>query len=260
MSHLARTAAQFQDHVLTGNRAIEGEIDGPGAQFRDARLGIYRDAYRLRLIEILGADYKALRTYLGEEPFAAMAREYLAAHPSTFRNVRWFGGSLAEFLRGTPAYAERPVLAELAQFEWTLGLAFDAADAAQVAFEEVAAVAPQAWAGLRFAAHPALHLIELRTNAVAIWKEVDEKDSFGVAVSDIPVTWAIWRNQYSPFFRSLEIDEAWALKAVRDGADFGAICEGLCAWIGEAQAAARAAGLLRGWIEAGWIAQLLIGN
>ena len=256
MSRLARTAAQFQAHVLTGDRAIEVEIDGPSAPFRDVRLGIYRDAYRLRLIEILSGDYKALRHYLGEERFEALARAYLAAHPSTFRNVRWFGGRLPEFLRGTSPFATQPVLAELAQFEWTLGLAFDAPDAPSVAFEEVAALPPQAWPELRFSAHPALQVIELRTNAVAIWKDIDEEDSFEVVLSDAPVSWAIWRKQFSPFFRSLEADEAWALSALRDGAAFGAICEGLCAWTEEAQAAARAAGLLRGWIAEGWIAEM----
>jgi hypothetical protein len=258
VSHLVRTTAQFQDHVLTGDRAIEREIEAPSTSFREARLGIYRDAYRLRLIEILGADYKALRGYLGEDRFETMAREYLAAHPSTFRNVRWFGGRLAEFLRGTEPFAAQAVLAELAQFEWALGLAFDAPDAPSVAFEEVAALPPQAWPEMRFSAHPALQVIDLRTNAVAIWKEIDEKDAFEVVVSDAPVTWAIWRKQFSPFFRSLEADEAWALNALRDGAAFGAICEGLCAWTDEAQAAARAAGLLRGWIAEGWIARLAI--
>jgi len=255
VSRLARTAAQFQAHVLTGDRAIEAEIEGPSAPFRDVRLGIYRDAYRLRLIEILGRDYKALRHHLGEEPFEALARAYLDVHPSTFRNVRWFGGRLAEFLRTTPPFAAQPVLAELAQFEWTLGLAFDAADAPSVTFEEVAALPPGAWPELRFAAHPSLQVIELRTNAATIWKGIDEQDRFEVVLSDAPVSWAIWRKQLSTFFRSLEADEAWALNALRDGAAFGAICEGLCAWTEEAQAAARAAGLLRGWIAEGWIAK-----
>jgi len=258
MSALARTAARFQDHVLSGERAIESEIDGPNAQFRDVRLGIYRDAYRLRLTEILAADYKALRSHLGEEPFEALARAYLDAHPSTFRNVRWFGGQLAEFLRHMPPFAAQPVLAELAQFEWSLGLAFDAPDASAVAFEEMAAVPAQAWPELRFTTHPALQLIALRTNAVAIWKAIDQPGGCAAAISETPVTWAIWRKQHAPFFRSLAADEAWALQALHAGATFGEICAGLCNWIDEAQAAGRAATLLRGWIEEQWIADLVI--
>ena len=251
---------RFQANVLSGDPAIDAEIDGDSEAFRDTRLGIYRDAYRLRLIEVLGTDYGVLRKYLGDELFDAAARDYLAAHPSTFRNVRWFGGKLAEFLRITPRYSEHPVLAELARFEWTLGLAFDAPDEDAVRFEDVAAVPPEAWSELRFSPHAAMHVIDLRTNAVAIWKEIDENDSFEVEISAAPVTWAIWRKQHSPFFRSLADDEAWALKAMLGRASFGEICAGLCEWVAEEEAAARAAGLLRGWVEEGWIARLLIAD
>ena len=256
---LAVTEAHFQDNVLTGDPVIDSQIEGDSAQFRDTRLGIYRNAYRLRLIEVLGTDYEVLHAYLGDALFDTLAGDYIAAHPSTFRNVRWFGGKLAEFLRSTPRYAEHPELAELAQFEWSLGQAFDSPDADAVRFEQVAAVAPEVWAELRFKPHPALRLLELRTNAVAIWKAIDNDDSSCAPETFAePVTWAVWRKQHSPFFRSLEADEAWALKAMISQATFGDICAGLCEWVAEAQAAARAAGLLRGWVEAGWIAELLI--
>ena len=41
-------------------------------------------------------------------------------------------------------------------------------------------------------------------------------------------------------------------------ASFGEICAGLCERVAEEEAAARAAGMLRGWVEAGWIAELLM--
>lgn len=258
---LAVTEARFQDNVLTGDPAIDSQIEGDTAEFRNTRLGIYRNAYRLRLIEVLGTDYEVLHAYLGDELFNALAGDYIAAHPSTFRNVRWFGGKLAEFLRSTPRYAEHPELAELAQFEWSLGQAFDSPDEDAVRFEEVAAVPPEAWAELRFQPHPALRLLELRTNAVAIWKAIDNDDSsFEPETFPEPVTWAVWRKQHSPFFRSLEADEAWALKAMISQASFGEICARLCAWVAEEEAAARAAGMLRGWVEAGWIGELLIAD
>ncbi len=37
---------------------------------------------------------------------------------------------------------------------------------------------------------------------------------------------------------------------------FGEICAGLCEWVDEAQAPARAAGMLRAWVDEGWIAQV----
>jgi hypothetical protein len=261
MKQLAATEAHFQDNVLTGDPAINGEIQGDSEEFRNTRLAIYRDAYRLRLIEVLGTDYEVLHTYLGDELFNALASGYIAAYPSTFRNVRWFGGKLAEFLRSTPRYAEHPELAELAQFEWSLGQAFDSPDEDFVRFEEVAAVSPEAWAELRFKPHPSLRRLELRTNAVTIWKAIDsESGSFEPETFPEPVTWAVWRKQHSPFFRSLEADEAWALKAMISQASFGEICAGLGEWVAEGEVAGRAAGLLRGWVEEGWIAALLITN
>jgi hypothetical protein len=258
---LAATEAHFQDNVLTGNPAINGEIEGDSEEFRNTRLAIYRDAYRLRLIEVLGTDYEVLHAYLGDELFNALAGDYIAVHPSTFRNVRWFGGKLAEFLGTMPRYAEHPELAELAQFEWTLGQAFDSPDEDAVRFEEVAAVPPEAWADLRFRPHPSLRRMRLRTNAVTIWKEIDnEGSSFEPETLPEPVNWAIWRKQHSPFFRSLENDEAWALTAMLSQASFGEICAGLCEWVAEEEAAARAAGMLRGWVEEGWIAELLIAD
>ena len=260
-NRLAFTEARFQDNVLTGDPAIDSQIEGDSAEFRNTRLGIYRNAYRLRLIEVIGTDYEVLHAYLGDELFDALAGDYIAAHPSTFRNVRWFGGKLAEFLRAAPRYAEHPELAELAQFEWSLGQAFDSPDEDAVRFGEVAAVTPEAWAELRFKPHPALRLLELRTNAVAIWKAIgSEGGSCEPETFPEPVTWVVWRKQHSPFFRSLDADEAGALKAMISQASFGEICAGLCERVAEEEAAARAAGMLRGWVEAGWIARLLIAG
>lgn len=260
-ARLAVIEARFQDNVLTGDPAIDSQIEGDSAEFRDTRLGIYRNAYRLRLIEVLGTDYEVLHAYLGDELFDTLARDYITAHPSTFRNVRWFGGKFAEFLRSTPRYAGHPELAELAQFEWSLAQAFDSPDEDEVGFEQVAVVPPEDWAELRFRPHTALRLLELRTNAISIWKAI-ENDNSPCAPETFaePVTWAVWRKQHSPFFRSLEGDEDWALKAMISQATFGEICAGLCEWHAEEDAPARAASMLRGWVAESWIAELLIAD
>jgi hypothetical protein len=261
MKRLAATEGRFQDYVVSGTPGIDSEIEGRDALFREQRLAIYRDAYRLRLAEVLATDYGNLHTYLGDDAFDELARAYLAAHPSRFRNVRWFGGKLADFLADEPRYAAHPELAELARFEWALGRAFDARDAASATFEQVASVPPEAWPALRFAAHPALGTMQFRTNAVAIWKLLNHgEDPCAAETLAAPVTWAVWRKEYSPYFRSLDDDEAWALAALVGGSSFGEICAGLCEWVAQDQAAPRAAGLLRGWVEEGWIAELRTGG
>lgn len=243
------------DEVLGRDEAIVAEIAGPDDRFREARLAIYRDAYRLRLVEVLESDYPALKAHLGEA-FEGIAREYLAAHPSTFRNVRWFGGRLAGFLRAHPRHCANPVLADLAEFEWTLGLAFDAADAPSVTFDEVATVAPEHWPGLRFSAHPSLHVRKLHTAAVGLWKAALSEPASPRDENGAVVEWAIWRKNLAPHFRSMPADETQALAATRAGNSFADICAGLCNWVGPEQAATRAAQLLRGWVDEGWIGAL----
>jgi hypothetical protein len=67
------------------------------------------------------------------------------------------------------------------------------------------------------------------------------------------VPWMIWRPERVSNFRSLEPDEAAMLEAMVDGAPFPALCESLLPFVAEDQAAARAAGLLRSWVEEGLI-------
>src|ERR1700688_4459867 len=90
-----------------------------------ARLGIYRNAYRVRLIEALGDTYPILHALLGDEVFVALGREFVCAHRSVHRSIRWYGSELSEFLTRCPPYAEQPILAELALLEWTLAEVFD---------------------------------------------------------------------------------------------------------------------------------------
>jgi hypothetical protein len=63
----------------------------------------------------------------------------------------------------------------------------------------------------------------------------------------------IWRPERISNFRSLEADEAAMLAALLDGRPFPELCEAIVTHVGENQAAARAAGLLRTWVEEGLI-------
>jgi hypothetical protein len=257
---LAQLQQQFQDYILHGARDIVERIEpGPLANHQ-RRLAIYYDAYRSRLIEALSADFDALLAVLGEEAFARACRAYVEATPSALRNVRWYGGHLAAFLRETPPWQERPWLADIAQFEWTLTLAFDAAEAPHVRFEDLAALPGDAWATLGFRLHPSVRMIELRANAPAIRKAVDAgAPAPEPELADEAVTWLVWRKDLSSHFRSLSAPEAWVLRGVRQGLSFPEICEGLCDRIAPEEAAGAAAGWLRTWVDDQLIAALIRG-
>ena len=248
---------EFQDYVLRGQEAIAQRIEPGRRDDHRRRLAIYYDAYRLRLIDALAADYDALLATMGEQDCREACRAYIEATPSVFRNVRWYCGGLPAFLRETPPWCERPCLADIALFEWTLTLAFDAADEPPIHFEDLSALAPDAWGALGFRLHPSVQLIDLRANAPAIRKALDAGEPPPPPVlAETPVSWLIWRKDLSPHFRSLSQPEAWALRAARNGHAFAGICEGLCEWIAPEEAAAAAAAWLRTCVDDQLIAGL----
>jgi hypothetical protein len=247
---LETTQQAFQEFILGGATGIRDRIEGDERIDPERRLRIYYDAYRLRLVEVLGSDYEAVRALLGPEAFNEACRAYVEATPSIHRNVRWYGAGFAEFLRVTQPWAQQPIVHELALFEWTLTLAFDAADHSTVRFEDLASLPPQAWPALGFVLHPSIQRVELRTNAPVFRTAADTGEPMPeVAMAEQPRPWLIWRKDLSPHFRSLSESEAWALDTIEEGANFTALCEGLCTWFDPEQAAPQAAALLRQWVD-----------
>lgn len=244
----------FQRYVLEGGQAIAAEIAGPDAGYRNTRLGIYYNAYRLRLIDVLTSHFAKLEKYAGTTRFKSIASDYVTAHPSSFRNVRWYGGGLPAFLREDARYSGEPVLADLASFEWALGLAFDAPDAPVLELQALSGLAPDQWAALRLIPHPSLDTLTVKWNVTAIWHAVEE-DRAPPSAKAAPhaVAVAVWRRDHTTFFRSLAEDEALSLERVRAGCSFGEMCEVLADAIGEDASAPRAAACLQAWISDGWI-------
>jgi len=124
MQSLTKLQHDFQAYLLQAPTTIAESIVATENVTREARLALYGDAYRERLIEALCNNYPKLFCYLGEGQFRELALQYIAHYPSGFRSIRFFGGRLAMFLNKTVPYSEEGVLAELADFEWTLAYVF----------------------------------------------------------------------------------------------------------------------------------------
>jgi hypothetical protein len=254
MTDLASLQCAFQRHIDRPTRVMTRTVLATPRADAGRRLGVYSDGYRSRLIEALANDYPALRCTLGEARFDGTMRAFIAAHPSRHANLRWYGGELADFLSRAPRCRRRPLLAELARFEWALGLAFDAADAPLAAAQDAAAVPAHRWPVMRLALHPSVHRLDLRTNAPALWLAAVRRRVLPRGVlRRRPRAWLIWRKEHAPYFRSLARDEAVALALAARGADFAAIGRSLARSAGGGNAALRAAQLLRNWLDEGLI-------
>lgn len=254
MSELARVQGEFQEYLLRGTRAIEAEVVGSARVPLETRLGIYAGAYGSRLIDALAASYPALAALLGEEDFRILGGRYVRAHDSRYFSIRDYGGELEAFLGAHPDYAEVPLLAELACWEWTLCAVFDAADAAPLPAAALTRVAPADWARLRFTWHPSVRRLALRWNVPQLWKALLEDAARPeLLVLAEPIEWLLWRQDLRSCFRSLESGEAALLDAASAGRSFGELCELLAARHGTERAPGEAAALLAGWVGAGLI-------
>jgi len=254
MTRLPQIQGDFQSYLLHGDRGIESHVVGTERVPIEARLRIYGDGYRARLVEALQANFPVLSELLGETDFETLAKVYVRSHDSSFFSIRHYGNALADFLATEAQYAGAPVLAELARWEWAMTEVFDAADAEPIVPDDIARLPPGKWAALHFEFHPSVRRLCLAWNAPQLWKAVtDEAGQPEVALNAEPVQWLLWRQELRTYFRSLSSGEAAALDAAREGLTFGELCGLLCAELGEAQAPVNAAGYLREWLGSGLV-------
>lgn len=283
MPPLADLQSDFQSFLLHGGEHMRRRVADTAKVDAWTRLAIYYDAYRLRLLEALAANYPVLRAWMGAEAFENLGIAYLEAFPSHHFSLRWFGHRLAEHLAG--AFPDRPDWSEMASLEWALSEAFDAANDKAIKVEEMAAVPMEAWPSMRLQFHLSVRRLNLRWNVPVLWKAIDpsletqanacraensampaaeEQAATGPAAAGLPApeaaehpqSWLIWRQDLKTWFRSLSVDEAWALDAMRAGENFAAVCEGLCEWIDAQNVARHAAGMMKQWITDGIVSRI----
>jgi Putative DNA-binding domain len=248
---------EFQSYILRRDEYVVRRIEGTRRVGNRTRLGIYAEAYRLRLLEALRVDFPALHTLAGDDGFERIGRAYIDAFPSEHYSIRYFGRQMSAFLAHDIRFRDTPVFAEMAAFEWALGLSFDAADDVSVAVEAVGAIPGEAWPDLRLCLHPSVQRLDLRWNIPGLWKAIQEEQApQPPVVADQPRAWVIWRRDLQSYFRSVPVVEARALDALGEGQCFAELCADLCEWIEEEQVAAHAAQLLRRWVSDGLIVHI----
>lgn len=259
-SSLAQLQQTFQSHVLNPeeNASVQW-ISAKGRAAPEIQLSIYSHAYQARLIEVLSNDYPAVLRALGEEQFETLAKSYIKAHPSHYFSLSDFGKNLSPFIYQLTqltdtVWHEMPWLTELALFEFTLGEAFNAADACIFTDHDMANVPAEVWAELNFILHPSVKRLSFNYNIVEIWQTLTDDTPQAIeAKKEEPNQWLIWREQLITQFRSMEVDEQLAFNTLYNRGDFTDICESLVTLINEEDIPLHAASFLKTWINQGLI-------
>ena len=251
MSKLSDLQRDIQLDVLGMAAGADRHVAVPCEGTRRQRLDVYRKAYLLRLTEFLANDYERLKRYLGETRFNDMASAYALRHPSDNPNARWFSRHLPDFLKDSPAYRRYPEVTELARLEQALNDVFDGPESPIVTMPDLAAIAPQDFGGTVFELSPSMRKFEVMTNVASLWSSLRCDETPPPAeVLPAPSQILVWRQNLGARFRILGAEEAMALDCVAQGLNFATICEMMATFDDAEGAAMRAAGYLRGWLEA----------
>ncbi|MGI0115541.1 HvfC/BufC N-terminal domain-containing protein [Zooshikella sp. RANM57] len=219
-------------------------------------LAIYANAYHQRLREALDGDYPCLGLLLGDEQFNQLVSDYITYHPSSDPSLRWFGQHLPAFVREQAHYQAMPIVAELAEWEWRLRLAFDAAGSEIAVINHVQQLTADQWPTLRFELVPSLQLVSWQTNAVAVWQALEQQQT-PPAIAEEHTDWIIWRKGLVTNFRSIHDDERAALTLTLQGHNFASLCEHLCQWHEPEAVTTRVVQLLQQWLSDELIKQVI---
>lgn len=254
---LRKLQQNFQGFLLHSQQDIISAIVSTAELSTEHRLGIYGNAYYARLIECMSENYPALHTLLGDNEFEKLCIRYIDQHPSAHFSVRYFGHQLASFLAQHEAYAEKSILAEMANWEWSLRFSFDAQNHTTLLPQDLEKIPLDQWPGLRFRLHPSCQFLQTQWNTVQIWQQVEEEGE-PIAPQALSETehWIIWRKQLRTLYQSLNHQARHFIERVQLNCHFQEICEHLAQHYGD-QGAMIAATHLRQMIDDGIICEVV---
>ncbi|MUI12215.1 DUF692 family protein [Massilia dura] len=188
-----------------------------------SRLAVYRRNLAGTWTRVLAAACPVVAQLVGDDFFAALAREYGMRHPAADADLNTFGTGFASFLDDFPHVAGLPYLPDMARLEWLLHRASHAADAEPLAPAALAGLAPAAFEGCRLVPHPAATVFSSRWAVVPLWQA--HQPGRGVPFPDDIAQAShglVHRPGWQPDVLALDTAGYRALSALEEGATVGA--------------------------------------
>ena len=146
------------------------------------RWHVYQHGYLARLGEALALELRAVKRIVGEAPFAALVRRYLAAHVPRSFDLGHAGDRFADFLGGDELATELPFLPDLARLKRCVAEAFVAADSEPLTWSDARRLGPAELLELEVRTCPGTALLRSAWPLEALWRVADADDE-GVSVA-----------------------------------------------------------------------------
>lgn len=149
-----------------------------------SRFAIHRNNVVAGLVAALSRGFPAIQRLLGDDYFAALAAEFVRAHPPAGPVLLEWGEALPEFLDTFAPLAEHPYLGDVARLEWARRCAYHAADAVPLTSAALRALPAEAVGDLHPAAHPSVQRLHSPHPVLTLWQA--QQDDSGLAM---PIDW-----------------------------------------------------------------------
>ena len=162
--------ADWARALLTGDEPAPQGLLGPSGQPAPWRFEICRNGVVAGLVDVLAQGFPVVRGLVGEAFFAAMAREFIAAHPPKTRSMALYGDEFAGFLQGFAPLAALQYVPDVARLEQGLRLSYHAADAPAMPEGALIEIADHLWPLQRLTLAPAVQVIASDWPIHAIWQ------------------------------------------------------------------------------------------
>jgi hypothetical protein len=135
------------------------------------RFDVHRNNVVVSLVAALADTFPVVRTLVGEDFFAAMARHFVRRHPPRSPVLAEYGDDLPGFIGAYAPAASLPYLSDVARLEYARVQAFHAADAPPLASARLGALLrrPLELARSHWALHPSLRFVASAHPIVDLW-------------------------------------------------------------------------------------------
>jgi uncharacterized protein (UPF0276 family) len=189
---------------------IREKADFPAAK----QLGVYVNAYRWRLFDIVAEDYPVLKAYLGEERFDPLINDFISAVPPQHFNVARYAALLPAYQRIHTSHDA--FSSELCVLETVIAQLADTEETEALTPEKFSGMTPEAFMESRLYPRKALQLFAFSHAVNDYYKAVKEEVQLP-AITQQPSFLAVFRHEDVVWRMDLEEQEYQLLSALFAG-------------------------------------------
>jgi hypothetical protein len=161
--------SSFAGALLDPKQPVPPGVTAHNAAIPARRFAVYRNNVVAGLGRALRRRFPVVERIVGNEFFAAMAREFVRAQPPRSPLLAAYGDEFAGFIAAFEPAREIPYLADVSRLEAARTRAYHAPDATPVDVSELAAIDANLAGDLHVELHPSIEIVRSVYPIVTIW-------------------------------------------------------------------------------------------